>query len=80
MKQKLEKAIVETQHKYKDIYKQQVVVEKVHSENLIENTLRKLAWDSLRKNTIIDGGIMIDKRTVEVLNHEFDYAFCKEKF
>ena len=38
----------------------------------MEDTMRKLAWEGLRKNIVIDGDTMIDKRTVEELNPEVD--------
>ena len=66
-KQEFEKAIADTQQKYKDIIlgndtpvcaeclnelkKQQVIDEKVHDQNLIENTTKKLTLGSLRKSS-----------------------------
>ena len=35
----------------------------------MEDTVRKLAWDSLRKN-IMDDDMMIDKRTVKINDPE----------
>ena len=35
-----------------------------------------LAWDSLRENTVMDGEIVIEKRTGEVLGPEVDYTRC----
>ena len=83
-------------HKYKDIIfqndstmyegclneirKQQVYDDKVHNQKLMENTMRKLAWDSLQKTTVMDGNIMTDKRTCKVLGPEVDYNCNKEKF
>ena len=32
----------------------------------MDYTLRKLAWDGLQKNMVIDGDVIIDKRTGEV--------------
>ena len=82
-RQELEKSIVERQKKYKNIifgngsrickgclnelWKQQVVDEKLDDQKLSENAIRKLVWDSLWKNTVMDGEIMVDKRKVEVL-------------
>ena len=40
----------------------------------MENTIRKLAWDSLRKNTVMDSYIMIEKRTDEALGPEVDHT------
>ena len=66
-KQEFEKAIADTQQKYKNIIlgndtpacaeclnelkKQQVIDEKVHDQNIIENTTKKLTLGSLRKSS-----------------------------
>ena len=36
----------------------------------MEDTMRKLAWERLQKNIVMDGDTMIEKRRVEVLNPE----------
>ena len=41
----------------------------------MENTVKKLAWDSLRKNEVVDGGLMIGKKTGEILGTVADYTF-----
>ena len=46
----------------------------------MEDTMRKLAWEELQKNIVMDGGTMIDKRTGEVLNPEVDSTYWKDKF
>ena len=46
----------------------------------MEDTMRKLAWEELQKNIVMDGGTMIDKRTGEVLNLEVDSTYWKDKF
>ena len=38
----------------------------------MEDTMRKLAWEELQKNIVMDGNTTIDKRTGEVLNPEVD--------
>ena len=92
-KQELEKAIVETQHKYKDITcrndtricteclnelkKQQVIDERMHNQKLIDNIVRKLLWDSFQKKIVVDVDMMKDKRTGEVLSPEVDYTYYK---
>ena len=38
----------------------------------MEDTMRKLAWEELQKNIVMDGDTTIDKRTGEVLNPEVD--------
>ena len=94
-KQELEKAIKDTTTEYKDIIfgadnpacmaclnelrKQQVIDEKVYQQKLMDDILRKLAWDGLQKNMVMDGDVMIDRRTGEVLDpevnsiHEFQF-------
>ena len=44
------------------------------------DTLRKLAWEELQKNIVMDGDTMIDRRTGEVLDPEVDSAYCENKF
>ena len=52
--------------------KQQVIDKKVYDQKLIDDTLRRLAWDKLQKNIVMDGDIIIDRRTGEVLGPEVD--------
>ena len=89
-KQELGKAIKKTIIKYKEIIfgidsllcikcldelrKQQVIDEKVYDQKLMDDTVKKLAWDSLQKNIAIDGVMMIGIRTGEVLGPEVDYT------
>ena len=42
--------------------------------------LRKLAWDGLQKNVVMDGDMMIDRRTGEELDPEVDFTYWKDKF
>ena len=95
-KQELEKAIKDTIIKYKDVIfgadspicikcldelrKQQVISEKVYDQKLMDDAIRKLAWDELQKNIVIDGDMMIDRRTGEVLVSEVDYTRWKDRF
>ena len=81
-KEELERAIQGTITKYKEIIfggdtpvyvtyleelrKQQVIDKKVYDQKLMDDTLRKLAWNGLQKNMVIDGDVIIDKRTGEV--------------
>ena len=46
----------------------------------MEDTMRKLAWEGLQKNRVMDGETMIDKRTGEVLDPEVDSTYWKDKF
>ena len=91
-KQELEKVIKDTIIKYKEITfgarspicikcldelrKQQVINEKVYDQKLMDDAVRELAWNKLQKNIVIDGDMMIDRRSGEVLGHEVDYT-CK---
>ena len=84
-KEELEEAIKDTITMYKEIIfssdtptcmpclnelrKQQVIDKKIYDQKLMEDTMRKLAWEGLQKN-IVDGDTMINKRTGEVLNPE----------
>ena len=44
------------------------------------HTVRKLAWERLQKNIVMDDDTMIDKRTGEVLDPEVESTYWKEKF
>ena len=95
-KEELEEAIKETITRYKEIIfgsdtpacmaclnelrKQQVIDQKTYDQKLIEDMMRKLAWEELQKNIVMDGDTMIDKRTGEVLDSEVDSTYCKDKF
>ena len=46
----------------------------------MENTLRKLEWEGLEKNIVMDGHTMIDKRTGKVLNLDVDSTYWKDSF
>ena len=60
--------------------KQQVIDKKVYDQKLMDDTLRRLAWDKLQKNIVMDGDIIIDRRTGEVLGPEVDSTCSKNKF
>ena len=95
-KEELEEAIKDTITMYKEIifgsdtpvcmacldelWKQQVIDQKVYDQKLMEDTMRKLAWEGLQKNIVMDGDTMIDKRTGEVLNPDIDSTYWKHKF
>ena len=95
-KEELEEALEDTIKRYKEISfssdtparmacldeleKQQIIYQKVYDQKLMEDTMRKLAWEGLQKNIVMDGGTMIDKRTGEVLNPEVDSTYWKDKF
>ena len=95
-KEELEEAIKDTITKYKEIIfgpgtptclvcldelrRQQAIDKKVYNQRLMNDTVRKLAWEELQKNIVMDGDMMIDKRTGEVLDPEVDSSYWKEKF
>ena len=58
-----------------ELRKQQVIDEKVYDQNLMDDTVRKLAWEGVQKNMVMDGDTMIDRRTGEVLGHEVDFTY-----
>ena len=87
-KEELEEAIKGTIKEYKEIIfgsdspvcmvcldelrKQQTIDQHVYDQKLMDDTIRKLAWDGRQKNIVMDGDMMIDKRTGVVLGHEVD--------
>ena len=48
--------------------------------SLTKKLMRKLAWEGIQKNIVMDGDTMIDKRTGEVLSPEVDSTYWKNKF
>ena len=42
--------------------------------------IRKLAWERLQKNIVMDGDTIIDKRTGKALGPEVDSKYWKDKF
>ena len=95
-KEELEEAMKDTVTTYKEIIfssdtptcmaylgelrKQQVLDQHVYDQKLIEDTMRKLAWEGLQKNMVMDGDTMSDKRTGEVLDPEADSTYWENKF
>ena len=95
-KEELQEAIKDTISRYKEIIfgsdiptcmvcldelrKQQIIDQKVYDQNLMEDTMRKLAWEGLQKDIVMDGDTMIDKRIGEVLDPEVDSTYWKDKF
>ena len=94
--EELEKAMKDTIKGYKEIIfssdnracmaclaelgKQQAIDQHVYDQRLMEDTMRKLAWEGLQKNIVMDGDTMIDKGTGEVLDPEVDSTYWKDKF
>ena len=95
-KEELEEAIKDIIIRYKEIIfgsdtpasmacldelgKQQVIDQKVYDQKLMEDTMRKLAWEGLQRNIVMDGDTVIDKRTGEVLDPEVDPTYWKDNF
>ena len=87
-KEVLEEAVKDTITRYKEIIfgsdtpacmacldmlqKQQTIYQKIFDQKLMEDTMRKLAWKRLQKNIVMDGDMMIDKRTGDMLDPEVD--------
>ena len=42
--------------------------------------MKKLAWEGLQRNIVIDRDMIINKRTSEVLDPEVDSMYWKDKF
>ena len=95
-KEELEEAIKDTIKVYKKIIfgldtpvcmacldelrKQQTIDQHVYDQKLMDDTIRKLAWEGLQKNIVMDDDTMIDKRTDNALGAEVDSTYWKDKF
>ena len=95
-KEELEEAIKDTIKMYEEIIfgsdtpvcmaclnelrKHQAIDQYVYDQKVMEDTMRKLAWEGLQKKITMDGDKMINKRTSEVLNREVDSTYWKDKF
>ena len=96
IREELEEAIKDTIKRYKEIIfgsdtpacmaclnelrKQQIIDQHVYDQRLMDNTIRKLAWEELQKKFMMNGDTMIDKRISDVLDSEVDSAYWKDKF
>ena len=60
--------------------KQQVIDKKTYNQKLMDDTVRKLTWDELQKNIVMDADTVIDRRTGEVLDPEVDSTCRQNKF
>ena len=94
IKEELEEAIKDTIKEYKEIIfdsdtpvcmayldklkKQQTIDQHISDQWLMDDMIRKLAWDGLQKNIAMDGDTMIDKKTGEALSPEVDSTYGKE--
>ena len=63
-----------------ELRKQQKIDEYVPNRKLMNDTIRKLAWEGIQKNIVTDNETLIDKRTGKVLDPEVDYTYHKNKF
>ena len=52
----------------------------VCDQKLLDDALRKLAWDGLQKIVVMYGDTIIDRRTGEVLDPGANFTYRKEKF
>ena len=63
-----------------ELRRRQVIDQKIYDQKLMENTMRKVTWEGLQRNIVIDGDRMIVKMTAELLNPEVNSTYSKEKF
>ena len=63
-----------------ELQKQQIIYQKIYDQKLMEDTVRKLVWEGLQRNIVIDGDTMIETKTGEVLNSEVNSTYWKDKF
>ena len=63
-----------------ELRKQQAIDQHAYNQRLMDDTIRKLAWEGLQKNIVMNSDTMIDKRTGEVLDLEVDPTYWKDKF
>ena len=45
----------------------------------MDDTVRKLAWEGLQKNMVMNGDMMTDRKTSEMLNPEADSMYWEDK-
>ena len=90
-KEELEEAIKDITKRYKQIIfvsdtpvcmtclnelrKQQTIDQHLNGQNLMDDMMRKLAWEGLQKNIVMGGDMIIDKRTGETLSPEVGSIF-----
>ena len=76
-REELEEAVKDTIKGYKEIIfgsdtpiymacldelrRQQIIDQHVYDQRLMDDTIRKLAWEALQKNIVMDGYTMIDR-------------------
>ena len=62
-----------------ELWEQQAIDQHVYDQRLMEDTMRKLAWEGLPKNIVMNGDTMIKKRTGEVLDPEVNSTYWEDK-
>ena len=55
-----------------ELKKQHVVNDKAYNQKLKDAAVKKLVWDKLHKNIVMDGDMMTDMRKHKVLSPEVD--------
>ena len=63
-----------------ELRKQQAIDQHAYNQRLMDDTIRKLTWEALQKNIVMNSDTMIDKRTGEVLDLVVDSTYWKDKF
>ena len=58
-----------------ELRKQQTIDQHLNGQNLMDDMMRKLAWEGLQKNIVMGGDMIIDKRTGETLSPEVGSIF-----
>ena len=90
-KEELEEAIKDTIKEYKEIIfgsnapipkaclnefrKQQTIDQQVYDRKLMDDMIKKVVWEGLQKNIVMNGDTMIDKSTDEVLGPEVNSKY-----
>ena len=52
-----------------ELRKQQIIYQKIYNQKLMEDAMRKLAWEGIQKNILMDGDTMVDKSLFGPYNH-----------
>ena len=55
-----------------ELKKLEVIDERVHNQKFMENTMKKLVWNSLQKDKVMYNDMMVGNKTAEVLGPEID--------
>ena len=63
-----------------ELLKQKVINEKEDYQMHIDDVVKKLSGKRFQVSKVVDGEMMIDRRTCEALGPEVDYILCKYKF